>query len=213
MAKVDAADVADVNVVAVVGGDFSCNKIRAAVDGLTVGANDAVVFYYAGHGFRRTSAQSKFPEFDCRRATGDRPTELVQIMDKLKAKSPRLLIGIADTCNVEIPPSAAPGPTVPALPANIRKAMKHLFMEYKGVATMSGSVPGEFSWYRTSGPWVGGFFTTQFLAAFNESINDDTTRPRWEVIMLRSIEAMEIPTNPVTLQHPQVEAKLREIAR
>src|SRR5262245_44063440 len=48
------------------GEDFSCTSILKAVDRLTIGPDDAVLFYYAGHGYRTRKSSTKFPEFSCR---------------------------------------------------------------------------------------------------------------------------------------------------
>src|ERR1700752_2050903 len=86
--------------------DFNCLSIVKAVKTLPVQANDPVLFYYTGHGFRRSSTQTQFPEFDCRRTSDPDRAELAGITNQVLKPSadsastipPRLMIAIADTC-------------------------------------------------------------------------------------------------------------------
>src|SRR5262245_37623733 len=64
LAKVKSADI-EVVEVDVLATEFSCRNILAKASELDIKSEDAVLFYYSGHGFRRNSTQTKFPEFYC----------------------------------------------------------------------------------------------------------------------------------------------------
>src|SRR5580658_4738930 len=52
-------------IVVIEGAQFSCEIIDSSVGKLKAAADDVVVFYYSGHGFRTSIEQSRFPDFYC----------------------------------------------------------------------------------------------------------------------------------------------------
>lgn len=194
-----------VSKIEVIDDNFSCEKIAKAVAGLAIKPEDAVIFYYSGHGFRRNSTQTKFPEFDCRR-TGD-PTqiELDGVVKELSKKKPRFILAVADTCNKETAPDILPAAAIKKnLSANRGPALKRLFLKYHGTLMMSGSEPGEYSWYLVAGPNLGGFFTNQLLSAVDKEIAQSVTEVRWEDIAQEATKTILVPTSPDhTYQNPQ----------
>jgi hypothetical protein len=186
------------------GDNFNCKKINEAVEQLNVEPSDAVLFYYSGHGFRRDSTQTQFPEFDCRRTLDPDRAELSGIVDNLvKAKKPKFLLAIADTCNKESTAFIA-APPAGFAPAEKQAAFRRLFQGYSGTLIMSGSIPGEYSWYTVAGGSLGGFFTNQLLQAINQKIKEQRSNVRWEDIASDATKTIFIPgpAEP-TYQHPQ----------
>ena len=188
------------------GRDFSCKSILQAVDKMEIGPDDTVVFYYAGHGFR-TRKSSKFPEFSCEPTSAKERIGLSAIKDRITKKKPRFVLAIADTCNVPEGPEVGPVPQFTPPPAPERKAaLRRLFLEYSGSLTMSGSVPGQYSWYRNRGETVGGFFTIQLLRVVNQQIAEKGAKVAWEDITPGATNLIMVPTEPKkTGQQPQVE--------
>ncbi|TAV98438.1 hypothetical protein ELI24_08590 [Rhizobium ruizarguesonis] len=89
---------------------FTCQGISNAVNSLAVNSGDAVIFYYAGHGYRLAGSPSKFPYFECGSAGGATvKIGLADVVAKLAEKEPRFVLAVADTCNVVI---AEPAPGV-----------------------------------------------------------------------------------------------------
>jgi hypothetical protein len=188
---------------------FNCKSIQQAVERLNVDPNDTLFFYYSGHGFRRDTTQTKFPEFDCRRTSDPDRAELAGIVnDLVQSKKPKFLLAVADTCNKEITASiAAPAAAFEASEADKRAAFKRLFGGYSGTLMMSGSVPGEYSWYMVAGSTLGGFFTNQFRQAIVQKISEQGPRTRWEDIAVDATRPIFIPqlAGP-TYQNPQFAA-------
>jgi hypothetical protein len=186
---------------------FNCKAINDAIAQLTIEPADAVVFYYSGHGFRRNATQTKFPEFDCRRSADPDTTELSSVISKIQVKMPRLILGIADTCNVEAPPPpTAAAAAAPGNAADRKAAFKRLFVDYSGTLMMSGAVPGEYSWYMTAGASLGGFFTNQLLKSINQKLGEEGPKIRWEDIASDATKPIFVPKDPPVYQTPQFAA-------
>jgi hypothetical protein len=197
-----------VSIVEVKDDNFNCREILKVVRDVRVDADDAVVFYYAGHGFRRTETQTQFPEFDCRRSASVDRADLSGVANYLlkfdgsrPRTAPRLLIAIADTCNVLVDeqqvPKQAGRPRVAARP-NREIELRQLFLQYSGTLIMSGSSPGDPSWYLSSG----GFFTNQLLLAINAHL-ESVAAARWETIASDATKQIFIPITTPTVQKPQ----------
>jgi GH25 family lysozyme M1 (1,4-beta-N-acetylmuramidase) len=189
------------------GTNFNCRSIIDAIKGLNVSADDVVFFYYAGHGFRRDSSQTEFPEFFCGGPHDDTET-LSQAVDSIKAKQPRLIIAIADACNKITEPLATAAAAPPfARDVDRKGALLRLFKEYRGILKMSGAIPGQYSWYMTAGSSLGGFFTNQLLEAINANINRSGTNVGWEAIAADAIKPIYVPAVPPVTQNPQSSAE------
>ncbi len=189
----------------VVDANFNCKSIRQAVETLAPGADDAVLFYYAGHGFRRDSTQTTFPEFDCRRSADPDQAQLSWVTSTLLDKKPRLIIALADTCNFPVAPQPAPAAAPLNSPENRKAGLRRLFLTYRGMLTMSGAVPGQYSYYYNTG--AGGFFTNQFLAVLDQQTNTKGDLVHWEEIAAAATQKIYIPTIPTpTEQLPQSSA-------
>lgn len=186
---------------------FNCTEILKAIRAVPVTANDAVIFYYAGHGFRRAVTQTQFPEFDCRRSvnSNDRADlsgvtgSLLKFGASGPRPAPRLVIAIADACNVvieeqEIPRQASPRYARP----NRGPAFRQLFLQYSGTLIMSGSPPGDAAWYLQTG----GFFTSQLMNVVNSHALS-LAEARWELIADDAAKPIFIPTATPTVQKPQ----------
>jgi hypothetical protein len=188
------------------GADFNCKRINEAVQQLIVEPTDAVLFYYSGHGFRRDSTQTQFPEFDCRRTSDSDRADLAGIVnDFVKTKKPQFILALADTCNKQTTAYIAAPPAAFA-PAERQEAFRRLFEHYTGTLIMSGAVPNEYSWYTVldTSPSLGGFFTNQLLQVIGEKINEDGSKVRWEDIAAEATKTISIPgMSEPTYQHPQ----------
>lgn len=192
------------------GDRFSCSEILDAIRSIPATASDTVIFYYAGHGFRRADTQTQFPEFDCRRSKSPDRADLSGVTNSIlkygtpgsKAGPPRLVIAIADACNTdvleegEVPRQA--GPRITSRP-NRAQAYKQLFLQYSGTLLMSASAPGTEAWYLQTG----GFFTTQLLGALDAHTRTPM-EARWEAIADDAGKQMFIPKDTPTTQKPQV---------
>jgi len=176
---------------AISGNELNRRNIMSAVEGLSVGSDDVVLFYYAGHGYN--PSETAWPAMNL---SGD-DLPLKTVRETLKAKNPRLLIVMADTCNA---PGSGGG--FDARDAGKANNYKVLFLKYRGTITASSSEPGEYSY---SNATIGGFYTNAFLNSLTTELVSNQT-PSWDAIMERA----NAPLNNGS-QHPQAKVDVKLI--
>ncbi len=204
----------DMDVHVVAGSDFNCTNINKAVDGLNVGPTDTVLFYYSAHGYRTPQTPTKFPDFDCKRAgnIADAKAGMSATVAALSAKNPQFIVAIADTCNIVL--QRPPGVSERSAPLVAAAAWRRLFLRYKGKLLMSGSLPGQFSFYRND-ELASGLFTRQFVDAVIDTMQKvaDEENPelaRWSSVYRSASRPFPIdpPYLEQAIQQPQGEKVL-----
>ena len=185
---------------------IACSAILNAVKSLQAGSDDVILFYYSGHGFRpEHERESKviFPWFVCDSfpPVGKTPN-LVDINAALLEKKARLTITIADACNNFL--QEAPLTPRMAQPPIHSERIKTMFRKFRGNLIMSGSKPGQFSYYFTTG----GYFTQQLMNALQRP-QDVASAKLWEAAVNSATEQIlvRLPSGPEA-QNPQALAKV-----
>lgn len=155
---------------------WSVKDVSRALDALRPGADDTVLFYYSGHGFRWKDTAARWPVLALQ---NDGWMELNDIYQKLLAKKPRFLITMADCCNNEAP-YAAPPKEYRQRPRNevIQANYRALFAQARGSIIASGSIPGQYS---LGGEPDGGVFTSAFTTSLDQAVK--SAGANWPAIM------------------------------
>lgn len=171
--------------------DFSCTSIKKLVDDIRPAADDVVIFYYSGHGYRTQSSATKFPEFDCRVSPTDPFLGLVSAVQILKQKTTplRLIIGVADTCNQPpiAPPFGTRGVTLGMVPG-----LKHLLGDFKGTILAAAAKPNENAYYQTIEN-AKGFFTDRFISIIRKEAAQKQSGASWDAIQTKAVMPIVIP--------------------
>jgi hypothetical protein len=201
-----------INIVEVKGSDFNKSNVLSAIANLYPSANDVVVFYYSGHGFRFTSQTIQWPQLDLR-PTGTEQIKTntmnlhTDVYKALSAKNPRLLMVIGECCNIDLgvgTPSVPSPLTMPlGTPIMNESAVKNL-LATRGKMLVATSKPYESTWYYHD---TGGFFGTNFMSTFLSNVGfTSRTTPSWSSIFktamnytVKQTEGGEGGTKP---QHP-----------
>ncbi len=157
-------------------------KLLEVLSGLQVASNDAVFFYYSGHGYRTTNATSPYPRMFVTNGAFSQENQGVaveEVRQMIAEASPRLSLIMVDACNTMInikePETGVSGEN------NIERQLQRLFLEARGEAIFCGSQAGDgddesgqYTGYSWSNSSVGGFFTFNFNEAFLDALNSST---------------------------------------
>jgi hypothetical protein len=125
-------------------GTLSQQNVLVKIQELDVLPDDAVAFYYSGHGFYEAGGRGTFitPRAD-QGARFYRST----VEQAIQARQPRLSVVIFDCCSV-VPsgPLALPAPGDPnVMTTKTSPLFESLFFEAKGSITLVSSSPGEYA--------------------------------------------------------------------
>lgn len=201
------------DIVEVDGYKFGRENISAAINNVVVSANDVIVFYYSGHGFRFPNQKTDWPQLDLRTTVSDNINTNTlnlgsDVYMPLTNKNPRLLMVIGECCNVNFG-AGTPfirNPAALPLGATIMNSstVKNLFSQ-RGKILVATSKPFESSWYyQDTGGIFGSNFTSTFLA--DVGFTSSNTNISWETIfndaIQYTIEKTEAKANGTQPQHP-----------
>jgi hypothetical protein len=179
--------------------NLQSNNIRTILNNLAIKRNDAVVFYYAGHG-KNPLTGTKWPSM----MLYDENLELNFVINKLKQKNPRFFLVIADSCN-DFPNNRGYPITQRGIFSSSFKKQNYqnLFLKTRGYIVTSAAKPGQLSW---SYAQTGGLFTNQFLDSFYNTITY-SNQANWHSIMQSAVKTIKLPNN--LIQQPQYEIGLK----
>jgi Caspase domain len=155
------------------GGSFAKSTLLTTIDGMVVGSNDIVVFFYRGHGFRWNDQTSSYPALALTRShavpvNSGNSILLEEVYRKINAKGGRLNLTIADCCNTDIGVNQWSNDNYLYMQSNSSAEyakLNDLFMNRRGNLIFAASEKGEVSWTNSV---YGGFFTTSFMQALTE---------------------------------------------
>jgi hypothetical protein len=175
------------------GDEVNLAKIWSGLDTLSAGANDVILFYYAGHGGRFSDTPGPWPNLYFTDGSTGNGLNLSDVFAVLTGKGARLVLVMGDTCNSLIPSS-------PAAPARQKiasvvetAAYRTLFVDSQAAIICSSSRPGERSYAMPEGT----LFTQQFMWAMHQELaQEGATWP--QVVQLAAY-----PRFTGDLQHPQ----------
>ncbi len=181
------------------GADYSKQNILDAIEILTPGNNDIVVFYYSGHGFSyKKDAQKRFPQVDLRSHPASsriavinaNTQNLADIFELIKSRGARLNIVIGDCCNSLIKfkrvfkggDESIRLAKRPKMIVNKKMAEK-MFCDYTASILVAAADKGE---YAITDPELGSIFTFNFTnnlkLLINQSIDANEGLP-WKKLL------------------------------
>lgn len=167
------------------GENYARAPIMRAIDSLQVGSQDAVIFFYCGHGYYDQTGQIE----QGKRGTLLRPAAdryrnlwLSEIRERIRGKQARFFVSIVDSCSVQ--PSRRPvaaAPAAPPPPNNFSPLFNSLFFQPTGEIAINSSAPGQYAVSGWRGKGTGSLFTQTFL----KGLNDPNRATDWSRTMQR----------------------------
>jgi hypothetical protein len=171
------------------GKDYGKENILGAIDMLTPGSNDIVVFYYSGHGFSyEKDAAKKYPQVDLRPHPSSEKIDVVnahtanlaEVFELVKGRGARLNIVIGDCCNSLIDfkrnykggSEALRSETIEPVVIN-KETCEALFCDYTASILVASAGKGE---YAVSDDKLGSLFTYNFSKSLKMLMNRDVDK-------------------------------------
>ncbi len=174
------------------------DKVKSAIENLSIAPNDVVLFYYSGHGANADKG-SRWPGLGVEGQSTPRSRwiELAWVKETLISKHPRFFMAMADACNV-LPGSGGSRGHRGAQ----RSGYEQLFLDYSGYIIASGSIPDQYSFGKEG---VGGYFTQQFLKSLYKGLNSSS--PDWAGIMAQATQIIQVKHDQKQ-QKPQADVQV-----
>lgn len=175
------------------GNDFNKANVQKAINDLSPGPDDIVVFFYRGHGFRLETQTSYFPQMHLVHSQFQefQSMELEEVYRQIKAKGARLNIILGDMCNSFINAPQLSQQTNTFMQSNFypdTEKLKKLFLQSKGSVISAAAKPGEVSWVH---PLTGGLYTSSFLESLYQEVGKYSGKGDWNNLLSSTITKAE----------------------
>ncbi len=170
--------------------NFNKAALENAVNNLSTSYNDAILFYYCGHGFNTTSSGRQYPKLSLGGMDDARSKWLEDVYSVLKQKKHRLLVTIAEACNRVYDVSNAknghgafgPHPTYTPKAANYQT-----LFNASGDYLCSSCKREQASYFENE--W--GYFTDCFISSFDFETSEMTLSPTWDNLLATTKQKTE----------------------
>ncbi|MBA3237924.1 MAG: caspase family protein [Parachlamydiaceae bacterium] len=175
------------------GKNSSSREVLRVVKNLKPEKNDAIIFYFSGHGYRtENNGESPWPNFEF-------PLERVglgmkDVIDIIGNKGATLAIIIADCCNIKIPQAYAPdlvmSKAIARIPVRkIKTNYQNLFCKTQGVIAIVSARNGQPSYCNS----FGSFYTRSFLASLKSAV--ESRKAEWAAVFDQADDKLQTVLN------------------
>lgn len=173
----------------IAGENYNKKNVEKAIRNLKPTAKDIVIFYYSGHGYRKSNEKRRFPFIDLRAKPSDNylveTLNMEDIYRTLQKKGARLTLVLSDCCNsdVEAVPVQAPKPFFArgsGVERNDRNT-RMLFLPNKPVAIIATAA--ESGQRASCNKTLGGFFSFYLRASIDDYCSSLKENPSWQSIL------------------------------
>ncbi|MFD2554538.1 caspase family protein [Sphingobacterium tabacisoli] len=170
------------NIKEISGDQLVSTNVQNTVKSLTVGANDAIILYYSGHGSNPQGSNSEFPTAAMIKSS----YKLENMGNLISNLKPRLAVVIGDLCN-SVPRTRTALPEEPlfrSAPAQHDPArVAEFLIKAKGKIVSTSSSYDEYSYSLGNN----GAFTNSFIDAMTSAINSHSNMPAtWDAVLKQS---------------------------
>lgn len=175
------------------GNSYNKAAVQKELNQLKPAYNDVLIFYYVGHGFRKSTDNRSFPFIDLRANAREdfmqQSLQLEDIFTQIKLKNARLNIVMADCCNAE---PTATNPLAPADPrprtSNLEfdlEKCKQLFLNTRRMSLLlTAAEKGQLA---SCNAELGAFFSYYFKSSLETALRDvKSTNVSWYQVIDRA---------------------------
>jgi len=176
---------------------FSYTEVEQFMEQFECGPNDAVVFFYAGHGVRYEDDGKDWPWpylYYCNRQPGNDPLDcefdMDEIQEMISRKNPRMSLTISVSCNDVVDNSRANNELAQATvsrqnpPESNNYRGIELFKSFRGQVIASAASPGKFA---ETSPSEGSDFARSLFYMLSEELHSQEPTS-WERIFRKTKE-------------------------
>lgn len=171
------------------GNDYNKATVEKQIASLTPAPNDIIVFYYSGHGFRKSKDSRRFPYIDLRAKPDNtymvNSLNIEDIYDSIRKKGARLNLIIGDCCNTEVTAKNAIGAPIPrtkgfSLEWNLENC-RALFLNPmpRSILVTAADIDQKAS----SNNDFGGFFSYFFKTSMENQLSFFNKNANWENVL------------------------------
>lgn len=173
----------------ILGPEATRDAVLAALDQLRPAADDALIFFFIGHGYRTSHKQGPWPFLYF--SSESRSLDLQTVLDVVITKRPRFALILADCCNniIDGPVIINPQPMLFQSLAPL-ESYKRLFLDSEGIVVVAASKSGDFAYCHESGH----FYSEAFWSAMHREVR--SYNPSWSSLLDRasnSVRALQVP--------------------
>ncbi len=176
---------------AISGADFSKKNVQDAINKLKPAANDIVVFYYSGHGFRKPGENRRFPHIKLKTDHKNKQDVLINSMNmediflSIKKKGARFNLVLSDCCNDDILSTNSiggpPGLTRGAGLLWSENNCKALFLNKNPMSILATAA--DYGQRASSNNNFGGFFSHYFKTSMEEYFSLFRRNVTWDQVL------------------------------
>jgi hypothetical protein len=169
------------------GADCNVINLDKTVNELNVSPNDAVFFYFVGHGWNRRL--STYPSMIFGNANADRVNleqssrDLEEVYKNLRAKNPRFSLVVADACNgdrMDDPQVTSTRKVLVMKPVTPNpSSLAKLFNNFRGGMIMSSSQRNTFSYSDPKGGWMSLSFQSAMGEMYSTNYTGEVSWPKF----------------------------------
>lgn len=196
----------------IAGKELSKTNVQKAVDNLTPGANDIVVFYYSGHGFRTLGENKAYPNMKLktlhtnRKDVLDNSLNIEDIFVAIKNKGARFNLVMSDCCNDDIlsanisgtKPGKTRGSGIEWSENNVRT----LFLDKKPVSILvTAALSGQRA---ASNKNFGSFFSYFFKTSLEDYASRSKNNVSWEQLLQEAKKQTILKANRTYCAEPKI---------
>ncbi|MCE6991058.1 caspase family protein [Dyadobacter sp. CY323] len=183
----------DMVVQKIIDNDLNKQSVELALANLRPASIDIVVFYYSGHGFRKTKDRSEYPRMSLRiNGKGDLEKNNLVLEDVYKIlfrKKARVTLVLSDCCNeaIDAPPRTGPAPIrTRGLPGALKPPLNmplcdQLLFPARPTAILIGSA--DKNQLAVGNPVLGGYFTNTFTVELRKTLYGAGKSTSWNGIL------------------------------